>query len=313
MFEIFLMVTGFVLAAYACVSNDVIQTLGTFLSSNEKRSTKSIWLFASLILVLTVVYGWVINDGDISYHRLDKIPFVILEWYHLLPPVVLLILTRFGVPVSTTFLLLMVFSSSIVIEKMIIKSVCGYMVAFSSAIILYSLIAKIEKKFLNIKERPKGWVIAQWIITAWLFSTWLSHDLANIFVYLPRKLDLFSLIISLTALVGMLGLLCYFRGGQIQKIVKKKTNTVNVCSATIIDLFYVFILIFFKEINTIPMSTTWVFIGFLAGRELGLHYQLHHKSSKKVWADIGKDFFKVVTGLVVSVLMVYLILMVKGC
>ena len=42
--------------------------------------------------------------GDISYGRLNKIPFAEVQWYHALAPGVLLLLTRLGVPVSKSFL-----------------------------------------------------------------------------------------------------------------------------------------------------------------------------------------------------------------
>ena len=308
------MLVGFTLAAYSCVANDVIQTLGTFLSSNEKKPALMIWAFVSIVLVATLTYGWIVNNGEMSFHRLDQIPFSNdFHWYHVLPPIALLVLTRFGMPVSTTFLLLMVFSSSTIIESMIIKSFCGYVVAFLSSVFLYTVISKkIEKHFIKTKFKDSfSWTIALWGSTAFLYSSWLMQDMANVFVYLPRKFTVWELIAVLTLLVAMMGIISYIRGGTIQKIVRKKTNTKDVRSATIINILYGFILIFFKEINTLPMSTTWVFIGLLAGREITLYNQLKHKSSKKIWSNIGKDFFKVFTGLVVSVMVVYLITMLR--
>lgn len=313
-FSTLFMIAGFLLAMYSCVANDVIQTLGTFLSSNEKKPVWMIWLFVSIVLSATLIYGWIANSGDMSFNRLDKIPFPeVFHWYHVLPPISLLILTRFGMPVSTTFLLLMVFSSSTVIEKMIFKSVCGYIIAFVSAIALYTFLARaIEKKFLHSKdEKSLKWTIMQWCSTAFLWSQWIMHDVANIFVYLPRQFDVWGLVTVVLLFVAMLGLICFARGGTIQKIVRSKTNTTDIRSASIIDLIYGFVLVFFKEINTLPMSTTWVFIGILAGREIALYNRLKHISSKKMWKNLGKDFFKVFTGLVVSIFVVYLISMVK--
>lgn len=313
-FSTFFMIAGFLLAAYSCVANDVIQTLGTFLSSNEKKPAWMIWVFVSVILTATLIFGWFANNGDMSFHRLEKIPFPeTFYWYHVLPPIALLVLTRFGMPVSTTFLLLMVFSSATVIEKMIFKSVCGYIIAFVSAITLYTFLApKIEKHFLNTKDKNSpGWTVFQWCSTAFLWSQWIMHDVANIFVYLPRKFDAWGLAGIIVIFIGLLGLVCFARGGPIQKIVRSKTNTTDIRSASIIDLIYAFVLVFFKEINTLPMSTTWVFVGILAGREIALYNRLKHVSSKKTWANIGKDFFKVFTGLMVSIFIVYLISFVK--
>ncbi|MDD3150257.1 MAG: hypothetical protein PHV68_05420 [Candidatus Gastranaerophilales bacterium] len=307
------MISGFLLALYSCVSNDVIQTLGTFLSSNEKRPWWIIWAFTSLILVLTLTYGWCINNGDLAFGRLDQIPYQgIFHWWHVLPPIILLILTRFGMPVSTTFLLLSVFSSNVIIGKMILKSFMGYIVAFVASIVLYTVIAKpFEKKFLKKKLKKKKrmkWVIIQWLTTGFLWSQWIMQDVANMFVYLPRKIDVVTLIVILLVFVAFLALLCFFRGGEIQKIVKLKTNTEDIRAASFINIIFGFILMYFKQINNIPMSTSWVFVGLLAGREIALYTRLKHRSSKKMWKNIGKDFIKVTAGLAISVLAVVFIL-----
>jgi len=52
------MYLGFTLAAYSVVGNDTIQTLGTFLSSNEKKPWWVLWIFAGSILSATLIYGW---------------------------------------------------------------------------------------------------------------------------------------------------------------------------------------------------------------------------------------------------------------
>ena len=76
-------------------------------------------------------------------------------------------------------------------------------------------------------------------------------------------------------------------------------------SATIIDLIYALILLYFKELNSIPMSTTWVFVGLLTGRELAI--ATAHRANYKfsyVFPLVGKDFGKMMVGLLVSVAMV---------
>lgn len=308
------MITGFLLSLYACVSNDVIQTLGTFISSNRHRPRWAIWAFASAVLVITLVYGWIVNDGDIAFGRLDRIPFAeVFHWWHVLPPIVLLILTRFGMPVSTTFLILSIFSSKVVLGQMVIKSVMGYVVAFFAAIAIYFIISKkVENHFINsCKKTPKRsvkWNTLKWVSTGFLWSQWIMQDVANLFVYLPRKIDLTGLITILVIFVAALGFMMVNRGGEIQKIVKLKTNTKDIRSAAIIDFIYAFILFYFKQLNNIPMSTTWVFVGLLAGREIAMHYSIMHKKPKKVWKHIMKDFTKVTVGLAVSVIVVEVIL-----
>ena len=94
----------------------------------------------------------------------------------------------------------------------------------------------------------------------------------------------------------------------IQEIVLDKQNTKYVRSATLIDLVYAFLLLYFKQINNIPMSTTWVFVGLLCGRELALNTYLTKKGNlKQVFPIVAKDFLKLLVGLVVSVAIVLLI------
>ena len=90
-------------------------------------------------------------------------------------------------------------------------------------------------------------------------------------------------------------------GGKIQQIVLEKHNTRYVRSATIIDGVYWLILFFFKELNDIPMSTTWVFVGLLCGRELAMATITGKHKFKTVFPLITKDFIKMMIGLGASV------------
>lgn len=299
---------GFLLAAYAVIGNDSVQTLGTFIASNSRVfKWYWLWLAASAVLVFTLVYGWYVNAGDISYGRLDKIPPVEIQWYHAAAPAVLVLLTRVGIPVSTTFLVLSVFASTVVLEKMLIKSIVGYGLAAIVAYVTWMVLAHfINEKFNMVKKEHRlRWRILQWGSTGFLWFTWLSHDMANIAVFLPRELPVSLLVLSNVILVGWLGYIFWSHGGKIQKIVLEKTGSRFIRSATIIDFIYAVLLLYFKELNNIPMSTTWVFVGLLTGRELAIatvnraDYHFGY-----VFPLIGKDFLKMMIGLGVSVGMV---------
>ena len=298
-------VIGFLLASYSVVANDSVQTLGTFIASNsEKFNWKTLWVAASSVLLFTLWYGWSSNGGDISFGRLNKIPYQEIQWYHAMAPAALLLLTRVGVPVSTSFLVLSAFASTFILEKMLMKSVMGYALAAIIAYAMWFAIARwIDEKNDPVKEHNKiKWRVAQWGSTGFLWYTWLSHDLANIAVYLPRQLSVEWMTFISVVFVSLLGWIFYERGGKIQNIVLEKQNTRYVRSATIIDLVYAFILLFFKQYNDIPMSTTWVFVGLLCGREFAIAsisngtYKLKH-----VFPIVGRDFLKMMLGLFVSV------------
>lgn len=318
-------VIGFLLAAYSIVANDAIQTLGTFLSSNSHRRWQVLWLFACGIILAVLAYGYAFNDGDIAYGRLNHIPYAgTIEWWHAVPPLFLLILTRFGVPVSTTFLVLTIFTLSggsateAVLGKMLIKSGLGYVVAAVSGLLIYAAVARSFEKW--IKNTPRSshdlkWTVLQWMSTGFLWSQWLVQDLANIFVFLPRTTETladgsikvtFSFELMAFATITMLVLHAIIfarRGGKIQEIVLSKTNTSDVRAATLVDFIYGLILFFFKDLSDIPMSTTWVFLGLLAGREVAIAYVGGLRNRREAVKDISRDITRALIGLVVSVVL----------
>ncbi|MEM8527557.1 MAG: hypothetical protein AAGG68_23145 [Bacteroidota bacterium] len=332
---------GFALAAYSVVGNDVIQTLGTFLTSNEKRLPWWVlWLFAATILLAALANGYM--NSDIDYGRLDKFTMPSeYPWYYLLPPIVLLLITRSGIPVSTTFMILTLFSLSAIpndlpsmlsstfdsgtkLGGMIQKSVMGYIIAFSSAAVIYVAISRLtEKRFVDNplnKQQAQIWTVVQWFTTGFLWFQWLTQDLANIYIYLRdgEGLSITGFIASVAILLGLLAYIFYTKGGAVQKVVREKTNTADIRAATFIDLIYGIILYIFKYNylglfeGKLPMSTTWVFIGLLAGRELGIRLnwegKLTSQTTKMIFSDLGKVFF----GLIVSVVLVFIIKLLAG-
>ena len=311
------MALGFLLAAYSVIANDSVQTLGTWIASNNERfNWKTLWGAASAVLLWALWDGWVVYEGDISYGRLNKIPFQEIQWYHAMAPGVLLLLTRVGVPVSTSFLVLSAFASTFVLEKMLMKSVMGYAVAGVAAYVIWFGVSRLLDETKPVKDSHKRtWRVAQWTTTGFLWWTWLSHDMANIAVFLPRQLPIeFMFIISIIFILG-LGYMFRERGGKIQKIVLEKHNTRYVRSATIIDGVYWLILWFFKEYNDIPMSTTWVFVGLLTGRELAIASFTDKRKFKGVFPLVAKDFLKMMVGLSASigiVLLIHVILVPNG-
>lgn len=307
---------GFMLAGYSVIGNDSIQTLGTFLSSNEQRPWYVLWLFAGSLLTASLLYSWYYYAGDVSYARLEKYPFPeSFGWTYLLPPLTLLLITRFGIPVSTTFIILTFFNPTN-LGKMVEKSLAGYVLAFVAAIVIYAVIAKsLEKRFIENPIKPREevvWTALQWLSTSFLWTQWLVQDFANIYAYLPRILSLQELVISLIMLLTLLAFIFFMRGGNIQKVVKSKVNTVDIRSATIIDFTYGLVLLYFTEVNNIPMSTTWVFVGLLAGRELSLRFRLYQEVTMETFRMIGLDLAKIMFGLVISILLVVVMKWLTG-
>jgi len=302
---LFYTIVGFGLAGWSVIANDSVQTLGTFIASKSKWfKWYTLAASASFMMAVVLIYGWWAYDGDISFGRLTRIPYQEIQWYHAVAPGILLLLTRVGIPVSTTFLVLSAFASTVVLEKMLLKSVVGYGLAAVAAYVCWIVISK----FINEKfdEVTTGWKIsfwrnAVWVSSAYLWAAWLSHDVANIAVYLPRQLDITLLLIVVSYFTILLFYIFYIQGGAIQKVVLDKTGTRYARSATIINTIYAAVLYYFKELNDLPMSTTWVFVGLLCGRELAISTMNKEYKFKYVFPLIGKDFIKMVFGLSISV------------
>lgn len=322
-------VIGFALAAYSVVANDAIQTLGTFLRSNQHRHWGVLWAFAGAILIAVMIYGFHVYNTDIAYGRLNRIPYPEggIQWFHILPPAVLILLTRMSVPVSTTFLVLTMFAltggatTEGLLGSMLLKSALGYAVAFGAAVVIYALISRAYERWID-RTQDEGaagyWYVFQWMTTAFLWWQWLAQDLANIFVFLPRETIVTDsgtqvMIAGTTVFWGgflALGLLAYTfsrRGGKIQEIVNVKTNTHDPRVGTLVDIMFGIILLIFKEMNDIPMSTTWVFLGLIAGRELAVSYVAGLRDRSEAMRDVTKDAGRLLFGLTVSVALAFFI------
>jgi hypothetical protein len=298
---------GFCMAAYSTIANDSIQTVGTFIQSNRHRRWWVLWLFIGGVFVATVTYSWFTHNGDVSYERLASKGFdtapTSFSFLQLAAPVFLLILTRLRMPVSTSILILSSFSTDPDgVGAMLTKSLSGYIVAFVAAIAVWALVSKTMER--NARTPAHSfWMPAQWVATAFLWSSWIMQDASNIAVYLPRSLSAGQFLFFAGFVFFGLGVLFYLRGDRIQRVVSEKTDVADIRSATVIDLVYGIILFVFKEMSKIPMSTTWVFIGLLAGREIAI--TLFGNGEKRTMRETlrlaGKDVLFAAIGLIVSI------------
>lgn len=298
---------GFILAAYSVVGNDSLQTLGTFISSNRKLPWWALFLFAASVLVVVFAFGYMQFDGDPSWGRLSntkKYPVFDVQWYHVIPALALVIVTRFGLPVSTSFMILSIFASLSGMQSMIQKSAYAYVVSFGVGIALYALLAPtVERYFLKTPEKGQKpfWILLQWITTTYLWSVWLIQDFANIFVFLPRQLTTGQALAAILIILALLLITFLNGGGPVQKILRSKTSVTDIRSATLIDFTYASLLAYFAYVSNTPMSTTWAFLGFIAGRELAVATIDNVRSPGATAKIVVMDASKALIGLVISV------------
>ena len=98
-------------------------------------------------------------------------------------------------------------------------------------------------------------------------------------------------------------------GGPIQGILHTKTNASDLRSATVIDLLFGSCLVGSALLTSFPLSTTWVFLGLLGGREGALRFQSHRSAQPFAlqegghWSRVvGADLSKASVALIVSML-----------
>ena len=311
------MIVGFLLAAYSVVANDSLQTLGTYLSSNRKRTPKPVqMLFICSVTSVVLLLGWFLNNGDPTWGRLSvpgkEFPWPeTFTWVYVLPPLAVVALTQWGAPVSTSFLVLSSFKPGN-IGTLLSSSLTGYVLAFCVGLTAYGLGLWLLERWVfrrrqDGKTFSKVWYALQWFSTGFLWSMWLVQDLANIFVFLPRQLDLFPMVICTLVLCAGLCVLVATGGGPIQAVLRSKTNTSDLRSATLIDLLFGLCLLYKAFLSTFPLSTTWVFLGLIGGREIALRIKeqefevvFTNREGGNLGRIIGSDLWKAAIGVVVS-------------
>ncbi len=304
---------GFAFAGYSAVANDSIQTLGTFIASNREQKWWVLWMYIGGIFVVTMVWGWLRFDGDISYQRLTTKGFEIaptsFSFLQITAPLFLLIITRLRMPVSTSILLLSCFATeSSGITSTLAKSVGGYVIAFVASIVIWGTLGRwMQRRFVGVPH--PAWRVVQYITTGGLWAVWLAQDAANIAVYLPRTLTVMQLVPFLGFIVIGLGMLFYQRGEKIQEVVEEKSAVADVRPAAVVDLVYGLILFYKMTASTIPMSTTWVFIGLLGGRELALTWwkSMPNRTMADAVRMVLRDLSTVALGLVMSLTLAVMI------
>ncbi len=317
----------FSLAAYSVLWNDAVQTLMTYIHSNDDLPKKLLFAGVLAVLLWVIWYWFLFAQWGITYGRLDAKWYadVTVQWYMVFFPLLLVILTRYKwIPVSTSLLMLSIFSTSLLFQNIVLKSAAWYVVAFTSAYFIW-LAAEYILKRIKYKSKWKKqrkiifWRVLQTCTTVLLFSTWLMHDMVNIAVFLPKEIT-YPILLTISGLFTLaLAYTFYIDGGPVGKIVTSKTKIHRLIWATMVDGVYFVILVIFKEWSNIPMSTTWVFIGLLAGRQMAIRsiwrvgkIKKHQNKYLLAVKEIGRDLWKMLFGLAISLVALVIVRYITG-
>ena len=267
---------AFGLAAAAVIGNDALQTLGTFLAASRDRVPRGLQaLYLCGVLCLVLLLGWSRGQGDPAWGRLDQLaPPAQLTWVDLLPPLAVLGLTQAGAPVSTSFLLLTAAAPG-QLAALLGHSLAAYGLALAAGLALYAVLpaggaGAATGGSTGGAGAAAGWLALQWLASGWLWSQWLIQDLANLYVLLPRRLDAGTMAATVALLCLAVLVLVLRGGGPIQGLLERKSGSLDPRATVLLSGAYGAVLFGLGQWSRLPLSTTWVFLGLLAGRELGL-------------------------------------------
>ena len=86
-------------------------------------------------------------------------------------------------------------------------------------------------------------------------------------------------------------------------MLRTKTNSSDLRSATLIDLLFGLCLLYKAFLSSFPLSTTWVFLGLIGGRELALRIKQQNsdlpftnREGGSLAKVIGTDLWKAAVG-----------------
>jgi hypothetical protein len=309
---------AFGLATAAVIGNDALQTLGTFLAASRQRVPRGLQaLFLCSVLCLVLLLGWSRGQGDPAWGRLDQLAEPArLTWVDLLPPLAVLGLTQAGAPVSTSFLLLTAFAPDH-LPTLLGHSLAAYGLALALGLAVYAALPGMPAEANPAEARlTSGWLVLQWLASGWLWSQWLIQDLANLYVLLPRRLDAGTMAATLALLCLAVTVLVLRDGGPIQALLERKSHSDDPRATALLTGLYGAVLFGLGQWSRLPLSTTWAFLGLLAGRELGLLLRGDGRQATSmpasVAADLGTDLLRASLGLVVAVAVALLVAALHG-
>lgn len=290
---------------YNVIANNFVQTIGTFVSSSKNISKINIFLYLTVVFIVNVLFAWKSYDGRIHRGFLEGIEYKdAISYSVLLVPIILNLLTSFRIPISTTFLTIPLFSKSNNLTNIISKAFSGYFVSFLISFVIWNLIYEKFKKHLKSNNNDKFWKVVQYISIGVLWYSWLSTCMSSFLVFLPRKFNIRHLILFL--FIGILLLIVIMKDGigNMEEIVEEKSDVKNLRSSVIFNITYSILLLVFKFNDRINVTTTWLFLGLLDGRELSITNSkataMSGNSYKACLKKIFKDLYLGIIGILVS-------------
>lgn len=308
-----------IFTTYAIMANNCAQTIGMFIATNKNKSKERAIYFLVPVFIITILISWLFYDRQLDFFLLDRITYSDdLSLLLIFLPILLFLLTKYKIPVSATFLIIPIFANKSTIQSMISKTSVSYFVSFVISLIIWRTIYIKYKHWIEVKNEGgvgKIWFILQFISTGIVWAVWIVLSTCNFVVFLPRIFGLKELLLFMSVGVVSTCLILFDNGGEIQEIVDEKSD-INIKSSVVFNFLFAFVMLFIQYVSKIPITSTWMFLGILAGREFAITVSrdgifgssYYRKCFVKVWSDLRSAIF----GIVVSLAFVEMIGLVSG-
>ncbi len=300
---------------YNVMINNFIQTLGTFNISNKYTKKWKVFLYLVVIFVTYFVYTWLKYDGNIRKGSLRFIEYKDSFGYSiLLLPMLLSLFNYFGIPVNLTFLSIPLFTDGKIVKSMVVEAFINYFLAFIISFVFWNILYVKFKKFLRKKDNYQFWRIIEYISIGILWYCWLNTCVSSFMVFLPPKLYLEHLILLLIIGSIVISIVTILRPeDKMEQIVEEKTDVKNIMSSVLFNILHSVVLLTLKLNSKVPIATSWIFIGLLDGRELGITTRKANNFSdpkyKLCLEKISRDLYRNIIGIFISLLFVRIIKM----
>ncbi|MFO0031141.1 MAG: hypothetical protein ACK54Z_02680, partial [Cyanobacteriota bacterium] len=116
-----------------------------------------------------------------------------------------------------------------------------------------------------------------------------------------------ELLVTLVVLCGAVALLVSLGGGPMQERLRGKCRIADPGATTVLSLLYGLVLLLFLGGDRLPMSTSWLFLGLLAGREVGLGCRGVGRPAAAMLQDLTLDLLRAAAGLATSLAVALLV------
>lgn len=302
-----------ILTTYHIMANNAVQIIGMFVASNDKKDKLKIWLLLSVIFVLTVLISWLFFDKQLHFSLLNSIQYnENLSILLIFLPIILYFFTKKNIPISATFLIIPIFSNNNTLQSMVVKTLISYFLSFTISFIFWYFLYIKYKNFIDIEKNnnKNRWIIIEYLSTAMLLGIWLVTSTCTFTIFLPRVFTIKYLILFIIVGIFSILVILYNDNTTIKKIIGNKSD-INYKSGAIFNILFAMIMLSVQYISKIPITSTWVFLGVLAGRELAIAVSKKNNNSLNIIQSLKNDLsdlYSAILGIIFSLVFVKILL-----